>query len=134
MAAPDTECVRLRPITTRPSSSPAETRISAGTAGTVIVVVDVVWGITKYRPIAERTAAFAALPIPPSSTVVVVGDERFLYCQRNKTKHGKPKEKEKKKKNLPPREWWGVGMKAEEEDPPFRARVYRASARAPRRI
>ena len=75
-AAPDiAACARLRPMTTSPSPSPSEPSTSAGTASAiavfvfVVVVVDnrVLEGITKYRPIARRTAALATPPTPPPS-------------------------------------------------------------------
>lgn len=63
-----------------PSPSPsAETRTSAGgalAAAVAVAVVIVLGGITKYRPIARRTAAFAMPPPPndsPDSDDVVVG-------------------------------------------------------------
>jgi hypothetical protein len=72
--APDiAACARLRPMTTLPSPSPSET--SAGSAAAaVFVVVVFLEGITKYRPIALRTAAFAAppMPAPPGCVLVLV--------------------------------------------------------------
>jgi hypothetical protein len=164
MSGPNTERARLRPITTRPSPSPSETRMSTGAAvAAAVVVVVVVRGITKYRPIARRTASFAALPIPPSSTGVgtevrpcAVG--RFLYYMNA---HGKQKthhSREGRGGGGGKGESWGsrprkaagkkgVRCKRERErtttmwecisrrgeDAPSRARAYRASARAPRR-
>jgi hypothetical protein len=67
--APAAECARLRPMTTLPSSSSSETRTSARAGVAVVTVVVVVLaGMTKYRPIAWRTAAFAAPPMPPPSS------------------------------------------------------------------
>ena len=54
----------MRPMSTLPFSSPSETGTSAG-AGVAVVVV--LAGMTKYRPIALRTVAFAAPPMPPLS-------------------------------------------------------------------
>jgi hypothetical protein len=88
--APDIECARLRPTTACVSPYPLETRTSAGTAA---VVVAVVLGITKYRPIARRTAPFAALAMPLSSMAGVAmgprlnAGERFLYCMFIYTGH-----------------------------------------------
>lgn len=74
--APAAECARLRPMTTPPSSSSSETGTSAGVDVVVVAVVIVLAGMTKYRPIALRTAAFAAPPIPPPSSAP--GEESLI--------------------------------------------------------
>jgi hypothetical protein len=92
-AAPDIECVRFRPTIACFSPSPLEgTRTSAGTV--VVIVVEL--GMTKYCPIARRTAPFAALAMPPSIIVGAVTSPpfnaggRFLYymcvCDTKKKK------------------------------------------------
>jgi hypothetical protein len=86
-----------------------DTRTSAGTAVVVVVaavlvvivvivvvvvvvVVVVELGMTKYCPIARRTAPFAALAMPPSIIVGAVTSPpfnaggRFLYYMRHKRK------------------------------------------------
>jgi hypothetical protein len=94
--APDIECARFRPTTACASPFPLWTKTSAGAA---VVVVVVVLGMTKYRPIARRTAPFAALAMPPSSIVGVVtgplfiAGGRFLYyihiCTKNSAHEGR---------------------------------------------
>jgi hypothetical protein len=96
--APAAECVRLRPMTTLPSSSSSETRTSAGGGVAVAAVVVVVLaGMTKYRPIARRTSAFAAPPMPPPSSApgeetvirwLGIGD-CFLYYMPQQEKNGR---------------------------------------------
>lgn len=88
LVTPVAECARFRPMTTLPSSSPSETRASAG-AGVAVIAVAVVdlAGMMKYLPIARRTAAFAVPPMPPLSSTsgretvirwLGIGDS-FLY-------------------------------------------------------
>jgi hypothetical protein len=83
-------------MTTLPSSSSSETRISARARVAVVAVVGVVpAGMTKYRPIVRRTAAFAAPPIPPPTnapggeTVIRwlgIGDCFLYYIPQQKKK------------------------------------------------
>jgi hypothetical protein len=107
--APAAECARLRPMTTVPSSSSSDTRKSAGERIAVVVVLA---GMTKYRPIARRTATFAALPMPPPSSApggetvirwLGIGD-CFLYYTPQQEKKRKRKISSKDSRGT-----WGKG-------------------------